>query len=373
MHETRKDKAASAMLLAAVRTLYFLASSYRLGKNIVKLMGRVLETWSKERNRQQDRGDVHSIHNFLAGCALCVRDWKVAGAYIGPSLSAELTGLLRTGSTMEKGLSLSLEALTLEMLRKCEDVRTRTKILSAWMSRWTGAIDAGKLSYATSNPEILTCIVDDFLKDLKEGEWTIPELEVGGWKILMSLPNLILQISGVCRKLMSPAVGLSQVGVVDQMYVLREFMLSALRLLARASRICFRVRSPQCTEFERIASGKLLEPAILHGLDTDVLEELVSVLYYTKAFATRQAMRALVQSLHIGSQVSLDFSLRLIVVIEANFVQFEEYGHDQIWLDLYAAVSYIINAKKPAGQHKQQWDEFIRIAQRLRHRLGFFE
>ncbi len=49
------------------------------------------------------------------------------------------------------------------------------------------------------------------------------------------------------------------------------------------------------------------------------------------------------------SQVSLDFSLRLTVVIEANFVQFEEYVHDNVLLDLYAAVSYVMRAKKPAG------------------------
>ncbi len=66
------------------------------------------------------------------------------------------------------------------------------------------------------------------------------------------------------------------------------------RTSSRCRRICSRIRSQQCVEFERIVPVKLLKTTILHGLRVDVLEELVSVLYYTKAFSTTQAMRALV-------------------------------------------------------------------------------
>lgn len=337
IHETKRDPAAVGLLLSASRALYCLLSVFRLSDTTSKIVLRCLQKWSKERNRHQDRGDVHSAHNFLAASAICIDEIDLASAYVSSVLSHGHSGVPKTENGPGKAVHLSVECLALKILQSCQDATkatSRERVLTSWMTQFLSSVRSKKPCISAASTSILSCVIGDFLSCVKEGKWQMPELEEIGWKILILLPQAISEVSTSSADSKTSRKDGGQ-----------HFLGVALVQLARASRLCCRMQSEKMLELRKAAEDFLLAPKLLERLHEDMVGELVAVLFYTKVFATREAIRTVVQAFCVGTLVSLDFALRLLIVLEASLLTME-HEQEKLLLELYTAASLIISEGK---------------------------
>lgn len=360
VHEAKKDNAISSLLFSAARTLHCTISSHNLTKASLKLVSRVLEPWSKERNRHHDRGNVRLVHNYLASCALAVSNWKCAAAYIVLGLDPDVTSIPEGQDQLDPShdISCSLENATEHLLMSCSDASIRSSVLEAWSTRWYRGIDCGNVYYIAANLSIVKSVIDEFMKCLLGKEPANPELERIGWDILVRLPYVVEQTSACYSNLLcaDPVAN-------NEVLVLRRFVHSTLCIVSRATRIVFQLHKNKSAELKDCVKKQLLNISIITTIDKNSVNEYLAVLYYSHAFASSSAMRVLVSLLATNKDVAHEFGLGLLSLIDNHFTEFEQSGAENISLDLFAALTLI-------SEMQTLPDECVYLANRLIERFS---
>lgn len=368
VHNAKKEKLVAGLLLSAVRALYYTLSSCSPSAEAMKILSRILGSWSKERNRHDDRGNIRLIHNFISSCALDVANWKSAAAFMIPGLDPEIIPIPEGPDQLDstQDLSFSLEQATYRLLKSCTDISICGNVLSAWTTRWLQGIKEANVYYVASNIALIQFITKEFLEGLSKNGWAYPELQHSGWDVLLRLPYVVSLVVETYSKCLSSNGHSSESSVRP----LCRFVRSSLHIIVQAIKVGNEAHMDKVLELQNKVKNHLLSPGTVSCLDHDSLGDLLAVLYYSRAFASIDALRAFAKLSSKREEAPMRFCVGFLTLIEGQFMEFEQAGSDNVLLDLLAVLSLIIEDEVQSDDpHFERAQECRSIANRLIERV----
>lgn len=317
--ESARDVAQKQTLVVGSRALCSLVCEHSITPASWPPLGRVLNSWAAERNRQHAVGDILSIHNSLAEAALASEAWGVVQVYV----VACLNNISTRKKTAEAEVT-RLDRLTDSVMRRCPDKAVSNRILQAWLRRWQTAADNGHMHYISSSADVLQQVVEDRLRaaanagaggcDGSGGEG----MDI--WGIVDRLPRLIQRAVSASDGDRAQGRGerqrqLSLKGAGSDAADQRcENIL--LHLLGEVCRKHVGSNAAMRERLGRIVTESLARADVLLRLDGDGLEEVVSALYFTKSVRASPVLKVLVECAHSTGAAAENVTTRLLATID---------------------------------------------------------
>ncbi len=277
VHEAKKDKGVIGLLVVAAKCLYMALSMGSVDADARKPVLRMLNSWAKDRNRHQEKGSVHVLHNYLAACALVVEKHEMATSYIEVALAHDVVVQTVDGISVEVLVEMVFETMV--------DEEVSRRLLKSWLARWNDQLDGNNMQYIVGSASIVQKVVR---KQLEGGSASRDEVS---WGVMSSLPRVIAM---ACVK-------------VEAEW--NEFSLDMLKLLGQVCLLHGVDLKPHVLEF-------LISEQVVKVMDDAMLDQLMPVLYYSCVFVNVAVLRV--------ATALPKLALKLMAVVETHADQFNE-------------------------------------------------